>query len=62
MMLLLLPCLVLCYLNVIDVLQEYEFEGEGDDAEEDTEDLESNIKNLEFKLSHDLEKMQVSAP
>ncbi len=39
--------------------QEYEFEGQEDDGE-DTEDLESNIKDLEFKLTHDLDKVQVS--
>ncbi len=41
-------------------LQEYEFEGQDDDDSKVEEDLESNIKDLEFKLTHDLDKMQVS--
>ena len=38
--------------------KEYEFEGHEDD-DDNTEDLESNITDLEFKLTHDLDKMQV---
>ncbi len=40
------------------LLQEYEFEG-GEDNDQDAPDLGADIKDLEFRLTNNLDQMQV---